>query len=240
MRTWMHQVSLLKKKFNIEVIWVTSGAIAWATERTNFKRPKRTLPQKQALSAVGQPLIMDQYNLALHATGLLGSQVLLTNHDIKDRQRGRNLKNTLSELLRWKVIPILNENDAVSTEEIQFGDNDSLASQVAIMMGAERLVLMTDVDGLFDADPKSNPAAKLIEHCLRIGKTEHRLVNRKTKSSQGTGGMHSKLLAADQAQRQGIVVHLVRGDQPNNLLTIAAGSSIGTQIGGRIGSQRSI
>ncbi|MGZ3722744.1 MAG: amino acid kinase family protein, partial [Bdellovibrionales bacterium] len=132
MRTWMQQVSTLHKKFGIEVIWVTSGAIAWAVERTDFRKPKRTLPQKQALSAIGQPLIMDQYNLELHATGLLGAQVLLTAGDMKDRVRGTNLKNTLNELLRWKMIPILNENDAVSTAEIQFGDNDSLASQVAV------------------------------------------------------------------------------------------------------------
>src|SRR6185312_17144384 len=118
--------------------------------------------------AVGQPLIMDQYNLALQSTGLLGSQVLLTAGDMKDSTRRRNLQNTLKELLAWKVIPILNENDAVATEEIKFGDNDSLASQVAVMMKAERLVLLTDVDGLYDGDPARVRHANLIPYCHKV------------------------------------------------------------------------
>lgn len=233
MRTWMQQVSALHKKYGIEVIWVTSGAIAWAVERTDFRAPKRTLPQKQALSAIGQPLIMDQYNLALHATGLMGAQVLLTASDMKDRTRSRNLKNSLTELLRWQMIPILNENDAVSTDEIQFGDNDSLASQVAIMMKAERLVLMTDVDGLFDKDPNSHPDARLIPYCQKITAKERKLANPKAVSAVGRGGMYSKLIAADRAARENIVTHMVRGDLPNNLIAIALGQPVGTQIGGR-------
>ncbi|HEY8270671.1 MAG TPA: glutamate 5-kinase [Pseudobdellovibrionaceae bacterium] len=233
MRAWMQQVALLRKKHGIEVIWVTSGAIAWAVARTNFKKTKRTLPQKQALSAIGQPLVMDQYNLALQSANLLGSQVLLTAGDMKDSERRKNLQNTLSELLRWKVIPILNENDAVATEEIRFGDNDSLASKVAIMMKAERLILMTDVEGLFDADPNKNSKAKLIPYRRRIGKADFALADRKTVSKVGTGGMYSKLLAADNANRTGITTHLVRGDSANNLLQIATGISIGTQFGGR-------
>ncbi len=233
MRAWMHQVSELRKKHRIEVIWVTSGAIAWAVQRTEFNKPKRSLPQKQALSAIGQPLIMDQYNLALQATNLLGSQVLLTSGDMADRIRRRNLQNTLNELLRWKVIPILNENDAVATEQIKFGDNDSLASQVALMMKAERLVLMTDVDGLYNLDPKKNPAAELINYRRRLGPVELKMAHRKSKSTEGTGGMYSKLLAADLASRAGVVTHLVRGDWPKNLLQIAQGLPVGTQIGGR-------
>ncbi len=172
MRTWMQQVAELRKKFKIEVIWVSSGAIAWATGRTNFNSDRRTLPQKQALSAIGQPLIMDQYNLALHSTGMLGSQVLLTAGDMRDRVRAKNLRNTLNELLKWQVLPILNENDAVSTEEIQFGDNDALASQVAVMMKARRLILLTDVEGLYDKDPNSNADARLISYCKRLSNTE--------------------------------------------------------------------
>lgn len=232
MRSWMQQVSELRKKHNIEVIWVSSGAIAWATGRTNFTSAKRTLPQKQALSAIGQPLIMDQYNLALQATGLLGSQVLLTAGDMKDKVRSVNLKNTLNELLRWEVIPILNENDAVSTDEIKFGDNDSLASQVAIMMKAKRLVLMTDVEGLYDSDPNSNPDAKLIHYRKKLTAAEMKLANPKIKSKVGTGGMYSKLLAADRAQKAGLITHMVRGDIPKNLQQIALGFPIGTQVGG--------
>jgi glutamate 5-kinase len=228
----MQQVAELRKKHHIEVIWVTSGAIAWAVQHTDFQSAKRTLPQKQALSAIGQPLVMDQYNLALQSARLLGAQVLLTAGDMKDRVRRRNLQNTLNELLRWKALPILNENDAVATEEIKFGDNDSLASQVAVMMKAERLVLMTDVDGLFDDDPKANADANLIAYTKKIGASELRMAHRKSKSAQGTGGMYSKLLAADRAQKNGIITHLVRGDWPRNLLEIAGGRAIGTQVGG--------
>lgn len=233
MRAWMQQVSELRKVHKIEVIWVTSGAIAWATQRTNFRQTKRTLPQKQALSAIGQPLIMDQYNLALAATNLLGSQVLLTAGDMKDPMRKRNLQNTLNELLRWKVIPILNENDAVATEEIQFGDNDALASQVAVMMGAEKLILLTDVEGLYDDDPKKNPKAALITYRKKISKSELNMAPKSAKSKQGTGGMYSKLTAASKAGEEGIVTHLVRGDIPKNLLEVAVGKNIVTQIGGK-------
>lgn len=233
MRAWMQQVALLRKRYGVEVIWVTSGAIAWAVARTEFHKAKRTLPQKQALSAIGQPLVMDQYNLALQSANLLGSQVLLTAGDMKDPVRRKNLQNTLTELLKWKVIPILNENDAVATEEIKFGDNDSLASKVAIMMKAERLVLMTDVDGLFDSDPNKNPKAELIPYRKKITKAEFTLADRKAISKVGTGGMYSKLLAADAANKAKITTHLVRGDAPNNLLQIATGIAVGTQFGGR-------
>ena len=234
MRTWMQQISTLRKRHHIEVIWVTSGAIAWAAERRNFKNSKKTLPQKQALSAIGQPLVMDQYILALQTLGLLGAQVLLTAGDMKDRVRRRNLQNTLNELLQWQAIPILNENDAVSTDEIRFGDNDSLASQVAVMMKAEKLILLTDVDGLYDKDPKKNRDAHLISYCKSIGEKERRMANKKNKSTVGTGGMFSKMTAADRALKNGIVTHLVRGDLPNNLIDIAQNIPIGTQIGGRI------
>lgn len=232
MRAWMQQVAQLRKKYGIEVIWVTSGAIAWAVARTDFKNAKRTLPQKQALSAIGQPLVIDQYNLALHASNLLGSQVLLTAGDMKSSERRTNLQNTLNELLRWQVIPIINENDAVATEEIRFGDNDSLASKVAIMMNAEKLILMTDVDGLFDSDPNKNPKAKLISYRRKVSKSDFALADRKAVSKVGTGGMYSKLLAAAKASRAGIITHLVRGDVPNNLLQIASGQQLGTQLGG--------
>jgi glutamate 5-kinase len=233
MRVWMQQVAELRKKHNIEVIWVTSGAIAWAVQKTEFNVKNRTLQQKQALSAIGQPLVMDQYNLALQANNLLGAQVLLTAGDIQDRARRTNLQNTLTQLLKWKVIPIINENDAVATEEIKFGDNDSLSSKIAVMMKAERLVLLTDVDGFFDADPKKNKNAQLIRFKPKIGSAELKLAHQKNVSARGTGGMYSKILAADQARKSGIVTHLVRGDWPNNLLEIAKGHGLGTQIGGR-------
>jgi glutamate 5-kinase len=207
-------------------------------ERTGFHPPrgrKRTLPEKQALSALGQPMVMETYLLALGAVGLIGAQVLLTASDIDHSGRRRNLQNTLKTLLDWGTVPVLNENDAVATEEIQFGDNDSLSSKIARMMKAERLVLLTDVDGLFDSDPKKNPKAQIIPYRATVTSADLARAGKKAGSTRGTGGMYSKLMAAQTASRAKIVTHLVRGDWPNNLLLLADGNSIGTQIGGRIG-----
>lgn len=234
-RAWMAQVAVLRKQHGIEVIWVTSGAIAFAVDRTEFRKAKRELPEKQALSAIGQPMVMDLYNLALNATGLLGAQVLLTAGDMKDRVRRKNLQNTLDKLLQWKTVPILNENDAVATDEIKFGDNDSLSAKIAHMMGAERLVLLTDVNGLFDSDPKKNSKAKPIPYRRRIDKDDLKRAGRDGGTSRGTGGMYSKLLAADFAGSHGITTHLVKGDWPQNLLILADGQPLGTQIGGEFG-----
>lgn len=235
LRAWMQQVAQLKKKYGIEVIWVTSGAIASAVEHTGFKPKngkKRTLPEKQALSALGQPLIMDLYQIAMNASGLMGAQVLLTADDIQSSGRRKNLQNTLNTLLDWKVVPVLNENDAVATEEIQFGDNDSLSSKIARMMKAERLVLLTDVDGLYEADPRKDPTAKLIPYRVKVTNKDLAMAGRGGGTARGTGGMFSKLLAAQLAGKEKITTHLVRGDHPQNLLILAAGGELGTRIGG--------
>jgi glutamate 5-kinase len=231
LRHWMQQAFELKNRHDVQLIWVTSGAIAWAEKRTQLIRNRQNLPQKQALSAIGQPLIMDQYNLALQNTGLLGAQVLLTSGDIKDHKRRKNLINTLKELLKWEVLPILNENDAIATEEIQFGDNDSLAAKVAVMMRAQKLILLTDVDGLYNVNPTTNSKATLIEHVTRITKKELAMAPKKARSNVGTGGMYSKLLAAQTAQTNHITTHMVRGDIVRNLLQIVEGRSLGTRFG---------
>lgn len=238
LRAWMAQVASLKKDHGIEVIWVTSGAIASATERTNFSRKKRELPEKQALSAIGQPMVMDLYNLALNATGLLGAQVLLTAGDMHDKTRRTNLQNTLEKLLEWHAVPILNENDAVATEEIKFGDNDTLSALIAQMMSAERLVLLTDVDGLYDSDPKKNKNARLINQKPSVTAADLAAVAGNATSTRGTGGMYSKLLAAQSAAKNGIVTNLMRGDHPQNLLSLASGVAIGTEIGAALGGRK--
>ena len=230
-RAWMHQVAALRKDHGIEVIWVTSGAISSAVERTGIERDRGSLPEKQALSALGQPMVLELYNLALNAVGLMGAQVLLTSGDIKDPVRRENLQNTLEKLLEWQAVPVLNENDAVATEEIQFGDNDSLSAKIAVMMRAERLVLLTDVDGLFDSNPKTNPSAKLIPHRAKISAKDLKSTDHAPGSNRGTGGMYSKLLAAQSALKSGIITHLVRGDVPQNLLMLAQGQELGTKIG---------
>ncbi len=234
LRSWMAQVAQLRKQHAIEVIWVTSGAIPSAVDRTSYKKREKSLPEKQALSAIGQPIVMDLYNLALNAQGLLGAQVLLTAGDMQESKRRRNLQNTLEQLLKWQAVPILNENDAVATAEIKFGDNDTLSSMIARMMKAERLVLLTDVDGLYDSDPRKNKTAKLIDYRRKVSSEDFAKAGKRGGSSRGTGGMYSKLLAAENALKGGIVTHLVRGDVPSNLLLLAQGKRLGTQIGGRL------
>jgi glutamate 5-kinase len=227
----MNQVAELRRRHHIEVVWVTSGAIASAVDRIEFSKSEKTLPEKQALSAIGQPMVMDIYNLAIQATGLIGAQVLLTAGDIEDPIRKKNLLNTLNTLLEWRAVPVLNENDAVATEEIKFGDNDSLSSQIAAMLKAERLVLLTDVDGLYDKDPKRHPDARLVETLSAVEEAGLKMADQKSRSSRGTGGMFSKLLAAKRASENKIITHLVKGDRPNVLLDLATGISIGTRIG---------
>lgn len=233
LRHWMNQVAELRSKHGIEVIWVTSGAIATAAERTGFGAKNRTLSEKQALSAIGQPAVMDLYNLSLGVAGLQGAQVLLTAGDIADRERSRNLSATLETLLKWKVVPVLNENDATATEEIRFGDNDRLSAKVARLVQADQLVILTDVDGVHDADPRVHKDARPIGSLDGIPKSLLSKLSKTAGSSRGTGGMHSKLAAAADALKAGIETRLVRGDRPGVLMALAAGQEIGTHIRAR-------
>jgi glutamate 5-kinase len=217
-RSWMQQVRELRER-GIEVIWVTSGAIASAVDRTHFKKRERTLPEKQALSAIGQPLIMDIYNIALQTTGLLGAQILLTYDDLAHEVRRKNFQNTVETLLKWKVTPILN-------------DNDSLSAKVAHVLGADRLIILTDVNGLYDSDPRSNPKAKQIHHLKAVTEKILKQVGKSPGTSKGTGGMFSKLKAAQEASSNKIETWLVKGDNAHILLDVENRKAIGTRIGG--------
>lgn len=230
LRSWAQQILQLKNEFNIEVIWVTSGAISTAREKLKLKKKESLLSEKQALSAIGQPVVMDLYNMALQAEGLRGAQMLLTYDDMANAKRRHNLKATLETLLKWKVIPILNENDTVATEEIRFGDNDSLSARVAVHAHADRLVILTDVIGLYDSDPLSNPKAQLIQSVDKITKKDLAKPGLRGGSSRGTGGMYSKLLAAQMATSKGVETFLVKGDTPAVLVQLAKGVQIGTRI----------
>lgn len=230
LRSWAQQMLRLKSEFNIEVIWVTSGAISTAREKLKLKKKESLLSEKQALSAIGQPVIMDLYNMALQAEGLRGSQILLTYDDMANSKRRHNLKATLETLLKWKVVPILNENDTVATEEIKFGDNDSLSARVAVHAHADRLVILTDVIGLYDSNPSENPKAQLIQSVDKITKKDLAKPGLRGGSNRGTGGMYSKLLAAQMATSKGVETFLVKGDTPDVLVQLAKGVQIGTRI----------
>lgn len=239
LRSWMQQLAHLRKKHRIEVIWVTSGAIATAVEKTGFNKRNRLLPEKQALSAIGQPLLMDSYHLALQANQLMGAQILLTYSDFQDRTRLTNFRHTVKTLLKWGVVPILNENDAVATEEIKFGDNDALSALVARFTRSDRLIILTDVDGLYHEDPRKNPKAKFIKKLTQIPSELLHSLSPESPSGRGTGGMLSKLKAAQRATEAGIPTYLIKGDVPHALLQLAEGKSVGTMILGQKKNRRS-
>jgi len=246
-RAWMQQVAQLRKRHSIEVVWVTSGAIATAVDFLNEPlKAKRTIAQKQALAAIGQPLVLDLYSLGLRTQGLGSAQVLLTYEDLADSNRRGNFQNTIEQLLEWQVTPILNENDAVATQEIRFGDNDSLSARVARVVGADRLVILTDVEGFYDSDPRKNPAARLVSELKSVSLGHIRKIEKESKSSgkgkggtaRGTGGMLSKLMAAKLASDAGVKTYLVKGDESNVLTELAAGNRIGTFIQARKASRK--
>ena len=233
LRSWSQQILQLANEFNIEVIWVTSGAISSARERIlgkNSGKKPLALSEKQALSAIGQPIVMDIYNMALQAEGLRGAQILLTYDDMANLKRRKNLKSTLEQLLKWNVVPILNENDTVATEEIKFGDNDSLSARVAVHMKADRLIILTDVKGLYTANPVDHPNAEFISSLDKVTKKQLHKPGLRHGSSRGTGGMYSKLLAAQMAAKHGVETFLVKGDIPSVLVQLAKGESVGTRI----------
>ncbi len=227
-RALIQEVSFLVKTKSINIVWVTSGAIASARQRLNYQW--HSLPEKQALSAIGQPMLMELYNLGLQSQGLMGAQVLLSYSDFNRRESRINLCNTILKLLEWGSIPLLNENDAVATDEIQFGDNDQLSAMVACELQADRLVILTNVDGLYDRDP-TQEGATLISQLPTLSQKIIKSTASNKISSVGRGGMTSKLLAAQRALKKGISTHIVRGTTERVLTRLWQGESLGTSIG---------
>lgn len=226
-RSLCKDIAALKKKYHLNVLIVTSGAIATAQERAGKKWS--SLAEKQALSAIGQPLVMDIYNIALQSQGLLAAQVLLTYSDFQQKKHRNYFRQTLRTLLDWGVVPILNENDAVATEEIQFGDNDILSALIASDLKSKRLILMTNVDGIYDRDP-SQKDAELMTLIPKISKEIIQMQSQNGQSQWGRGGVRSKLLAAQKASQHGVMTSVVNAKIPGVLLKIANGGSVGTLI----------
>ncbi|MGB8214510.1 MAG: glutamate 5-kinase [Anaerolineales bacterium] len=226
----VRQVALLHKQ-GCKVVLVSSGAIAAGRERLAFPRLPKQIPAKQMLSAVGQPRIMALYEQLFDIYKLTVAQVLLTRSDLADRPRYLNSRNTLSALLSQSIIPIINENDTVATEEIRVGDNDNLSALVANLIEADLLVMLTDQPGLFTSDPRADPAAELISDIdsPSIPQTVWDAVGGAA-GKLGTGGMFTKLQAADLARRSGTTVVIAAGDEENVLIRLAAGEKLGTRF----------
>jgi glutamate 5-kinase len=210
------------------VILVTSGAIA--TGGAEVGRPAvLSMAERQALAAIGQPLLMREYGRHFAAHGMRVAQVLLTGDDLTVRRRYLNARNTMTALLRRRVLPIVNENDTVATDEIRIGDNDTLSAQVAILVGADLLCILSDVDGLYASDPRRDPTARRIPEVRAVSAEIERLA-RHTGSALGTGGMSTKISAARLATAAGCTVVVVDGRTPRVLERIAAGERLGTRF----------
>ena len=208
----IRQIAALRSQGH-EVVVVSSGAVLAGWEALNFPPRERTLAEKQLLAAVGQSALMHTYSTLAELYGLKVAQILLTADDFRDRTRYLNARTTLAACLSRGVLPIINENDAVAVEEIKVGDNDSLSAFVANMLEADLLVILTDAPGLYTADPRKVPGAVLIPEVARITPEIWALAGG-AGSAHGTGGMHTKIQAAEIATRAGTGVVIAPGDAP--------------------------
>jgi glutamate 5-kinase len=213
----------------LDVIICTSGAIAAGRERLGYPDLPNTIISKQMLAAVGQSRLMYIWESFFEIYGVHVGQMLLTRADVENRDRYLNARDTLHALLEHRIIPIVNENDAVATVEIKVGDNDNLSALVALLAEADLLLLLTDQPGLFTADPRTDPDAKLISKIETIDDTLYKLAGDSV-SGLGIGGMITKLQAADIARRAGTEVVIAAGRERNVLTRIARGEMVGTRF----------
>jgi glutamate 5-kinase len=211
-------------------VLVSSGAIARGIEYLGLPGRPAAIDALQAASAVGQGRLFRAWDDLFGARSLIAAQVLLTLYDLGDREAFVNARRTLTKLVELGVVPVINENDTTTTEEISFGDNDLLAAQVAILLGADRLVLLTSTDGLFSADPRRDPTATLVTevHDVEAALNDNDVGT--TTSALGTGGMRSKALAADMAAAAGIPTVVASGLRPEALVRVLAGEDEGTRF----------
>ncbi|MBX6377842.1 MAG: glutamate 5-kinase [Clostridia bacterium] len=210
-----------------DVVLVTSGAVACGRGRVRTPPPLDGLVDKQALAAVGQALLMQIYERLFAVHGCTIAQVLLTREDVAKAARRANARNTLARLLEWGVIPVVNENDTVAVEEIQFGDNDVLSALVARLVGADLLVLLTDTEGLYTADPRSDAAAVLVPVVTEVTPELEKAAGG-AGSPHSRGGMQSKVAAARLATEAGVAVVIARGGRQGVLRAILSGEAVGT------------
>ncbi len=220
-----------------EVILVTSGAIAIGANKLRMKEKPRELREKQAAAAVGQNQLMFFYDKFFHDYDQEIAQILLNAEDIEHEEKKENLTNTFLTLLSMGVIPIVNENDSVSYTEIEskerlFGDNDMLSAVVAILVGAKKLIILSDIDGFYDRDPRLYAEAKLLDTIPEITEETFNLAGG-AGSRRGTGGMRTKLQAARLVTAQGIDAYVTNGKRPEVLPRLLSGDSIGTHFPGK-------
>ena len=212
-----------------EIILVSSGAIGMGVGKLSLKEKPTDMPTKQAAAAVGQCELMYVYDKLFSEYNHNVAQILLTGLDLEDPVRYKNIKNTMTRLLELDVLPIINENDTVNTDEISVGDNDTLGAIVAVSMQADLLVLLSDIDGLYTKDPHKYPDAELISEIAEIT-PEIEALGGKSRSGLGTGGMATKLTAAKKCIARGTDVIIANGSAPSVLYDILEGKKIGTKF----------
>ena len=223
---WAAQIAQLNKR-GVQVIFVSSGAIAEGIKRLGWPRRPKALNELQAAAAVGQMGIAQAYENAFAPHGINTAQILLTHEDLSNRTRYLNARSTLRTLLAHGIVPIINENDTVTTDEIKLGDNDTLGALVTNLVEADALVILTDQQGLYDSDPRNNPQARLIN---RIAAEHPDLESMAggVGSSVGTGGMYTKVTAAKRAALSGAATVVASGREPDVLVRLIQGDAVGT------------
>ncbi|AZN37115.1 glutamate 5-kinase [Iodobacter ciconiae] len=225
---WAQEIAEVSK-MGKQVVLVSSGAIAEGVARLGWSQKPTSVHEKQAAAAVGQMGLCQAYESAFRAYGLKTAQILLTHEDLADRTRYLNARSTLMTLLNLGVIPIINENDTVVTAEIKFGDNDTLGALVTNLIEGDALIILTDQTGLYTADPRSNPDARLVKEA-EAGNASLEDMAGGAGSSVGTGGMYTKIIAAKRAARSGASTVIACGREPDVLARLARGERIGTQL----------
>jgi len=225
---WAEQIAHLRK-LGKEVVLVSSGAIAEGMQRLGFEKRPTGIHELQACAAVGQMGLVQIYETSFRVHNIRTAQVLLTHADLADRERYLNARSTLFTLLELGVVPIINENDTVVTDEIKFGDNDTLGALVANLIEAEALIILTDQRGLYNADPRKDPNAKFI-HQAQAGDAALEAMAGGSGSAIGRGGMLTKVLAAKRAASSGAHTVIAWGREEKVLTRLAAGEAIGTQL----------
>jgi glutamate 5-kinase len=225
---WASQIAQLVKNGR-QVVLVSSGAVAEGMQRLGWKKRPIAVNELQAAAAVGQMGLVQMYESCFSQHGLHTAQVLLTHDDLADRKRYLNARSTLRTLLELGVIPIINENDTVVTDEIRFGDNDTLGSLVANLIEADTLVILTDQSGLYSADPRKNPDAKFIHDALAGDPALEQMAGG-AGSAIGSGGMLTKILAAKRAARSGAHTIIASGRETDVLVRLATGEAVGTHL----------
>lgn len=225
---WVAQISQIKRQ-NIDVVLVSSGAIAEGMKRLRWTQRPKNIHQLQAAAAVGQMGLVQTYESLFSKQDIHTAQVLLTHDNLANVEQSSHVSATLDALLALDTVPIVNENDTVAIDEIKFGDNDTLAALVANLVGASQLVILTDQGGVYDADPRQNTDAKLIN---KIHVNDERLekVAGRSSGSLGSGGMYTKVLAAKTAAKTNTNTIIVSGRTDNVLTLLHAGKTVGTLI----------